>query len=505
MSELVTKPITAAELVGFAKSSTHPTTSTYYDSHERNDRPVDEESMSSDAPSLPGSNVTPWAIGLAAAMASELLLLAAFGWFHGATTPDTLSYRAVLIWPDAFAGMRHPLYGLFLEAMSPIEAHLTAIAILQATFHVMACALLFREACRFGLGAQASFSLAASAFFSQAFLLYGRQVLPEAPAFSAMIIALAAMFRWTGCAQPAKGALLCIAICSGLSIFLRPIFLAALPVMPAMTLYLTQIAGSGRPWRRTLAVAVAVCLPLLAQSTVRAFSVGDFNVVSFGGFAMAGVAGLMMEPEDVPLYPSDMRNFAGALLSKRTAAEQAGTVYATPLNSSGQRSFISAALGYFDIYARTIDHLTWGVVLTFRADGESWVQFNKRMQHFALATLFLKPERWAAWIVGGGSRFVGRAIVTNGPFVIFAILLLLTAAARPSHLAYLGTRISPRDWGTVCLFAFGWAAIGISLGLLTSFPATRYIDTAGMFLPALPLLGLIAIWPTSLLARAGTK
>jgi hypothetical protein len=37
MSELVTKPI-AAELVGFAKSSTHPTTSTFYDSHQRNAR-----------------------------------------------------------------------------------------------------------------------------------------------------------------------------------------------------------------------------------------------------------------------------------------------------------------------------------------------------------------------------------------------------------------------------------------------------------------------------------
>jgi hypothetical protein len=33
MSELVTKPIAAAELVGFAKSSTHPTTSNYYESH----------------------------------------------------------------------------------------------------------------------------------------------------------------------------------------------------------------------------------------------------------------------------------------------------------------------------------------------------------------------------------------------------------------------------------------------------------------------------------------
>jgi hypothetical protein len=57
----------------------------------------------------------------------------------------------------------------------------------------------------------------------------------------------------------------------------------------------------------------------------------------------------------------------------------------------------------------------------------------------------------------------------------------------------------------VGLFALAWAVIGISLALLTSFPATRYIDTADMFLPALPLMGLIAIWPTSLFARAGTK
>jgi hypothetical protein len=40
MSELVTKPIPGAELMGFAKGSTHPTTSTYYDEHQRNARPA---------------------------------------------------------------------------------------------------------------------------------------------------------------------------------------------------------------------------------------------------------------------------------------------------------------------------------------------------------------------------------------------------------------------------------------------------------------------------------
>jgi hypothetical protein len=261
----------------------------------------------------------------------------------------------------------------------------------------------------------------------------------------------------------------------------------------------SRLSGRRVEASQAIGLVLALMIPFVAQSTVRAFTVRDFNIVSFGGFAMAGAAGLMIEPKHLPLYPEHIRPTANKILNGRAEAEHDGRVYATPLNSKNELSFLSAAVGYFDVYARTIDHLTWGVIAGVRDGNESWVQFNKRMQEFSIATVKIVPDRWAAWIVGGSSRFVGRAFVTNAPFVIFGVAFLAVGTVRIFSRGQPKAAVSRKDWLVVVIVAAGWAIMAIGLAIVVAFPSTRYIDTADMFFPAVPLLALI--WASGVARR----
>jgi hypothetical protein len=434
-----------------------------------------------------------WPLSLGALTVAMLIVLAATGWFAGAVAIDTPSYRVALTWPGAFAELRHPLYGLVLRLYDPIENHLMAIAVSQTALHVGAVAMLFREAHRYGLGSAASFALAAAALVSQSFLFHGRQALPEAPAISAMLIAFAATLRWSGSATRSWSALCVAGVSAGAAMFLRPVFLAAVLVLPAVTLLLSFFRGRPDPLRRALWIGVVVAMPFLVQSGLRHVTLGDFNVVSFGGVQMAATAGLMIEPQHIERYPPDIRPTAQEVLRLRTEAEAAGRIYATPLNSTDTRSFLSAAVGYFDIYARTVDAFVWGELARMRQPDESWISFNKRMQAFSLATLRIVPERWLAWTIGGTSRFVGRALVTNATFVFFALACLVASAWRLLQGRQFHGSVPPRDWLIVAILSTGWAVNAIAAPILVAFPTTRYIDTAAVLIPSLVILALITV------------
>jgi hypothetical protein len=128
-----------------------------------------------------------------------------------------------------------------------------------------------------------------------------------------------------------------------------------------------------------------------------------------------------------------------------------------------------------------------------RQPDESWVAFNKRMQAFSLATMRIVPERWLAWTIGGTSRFVGRALVTNAVFVLFALACLVVGAWRLAQGRQFRASIPPQDWLIVAVLAAGWAVNAIAAPILVAFPTTRYIDTAAALIPALAIMALITV------------
>lgn len=428
---------------------------------------------------------------LCAAAAILLAMLWAIGALSGTVAPDTASYFSFIQSHSLWDGIRHPAYGMLAGWFGSSASEPGHIALLQGLMQAVAPVFLYAGARVGGVGSVGALCLAIAALLSQSGLYHLRLLLPESLAITSLIFAFAGALAASNSASAYRLLLLPIALTTGLAYLLRPTFLPAILIIPALWYALVLRNGQHPRIVRTVLLFCVIAAPFLLQSAYRWRTVGDFNIVSLGGFTMSAPAGFMLSPQIIAALPDKVRPTAQAILSAREAAEVSGQVARTPLNSAGDRSFVSAALGYFDIYARAYDDLLWGVIIKLRTPDESWVAFNRRLAKFSVATFMAAPASWAAWVVGATSRLVGRMIVTDAPMLVaLAALLIVTlpASVKRTKLGACGT-----DLPAVSLTALAWLASTGPLTVLVAFPATRYIDTSAVLLPAVPALLAAAI------------
>jgi hypothetical protein len=212
-------------------------------------------------------------------------------------------------------------------------------------------------------------------------------------------------------------------------------------------------------------------------------------VVSFGGYQMSGLAAFMLTADVVARMPEHIQPLAQSILARREQVESVGGLPVTPLNSARERSFAPTALGYFDIYARSYDELLGYVIMPLISAGDGWVASNKRLMEFSLATVRADPLDYLAWVGGATARLTGRAIATNAPMLaavaLWLAMLVLTFMRR--------RETAGEDIGAVTILALAWFACNGALPVLVTFPAARYIDSAAILLPAIPLTLAIAL------------
>jgi hypothetical protein len=423
---------------------------------------------------------------LCIAVAALMIVLAIIGSLSGKIATDTASYFAPLASSNPWGEWRHPLYGMVAGWFGASSTAPGKVAFVQGLLHAAAAFALYVGARAGGIGGIAALCLSLAALFSQSALFHVGFLLPESPAIAFLLFAFAGTLAAARSPSAFRWLLVPIGLATGLAYIMRPSFLPAIVALPALW-YLLAVRNrqTGRASRALLLVSAAA-LPLVIQSGLRWKSVGDFNIVSFGGFASSGMAGFMLTPDIIARLPGAVRPTAQAILDARTSAEDAGRIARTPFNSAGERSFVSAALGYFDIYARSYDDFIWFEIGKLRAPEESWVAFNQRLAAFSIATVTAAPLRWLAWVGGATSRLVGRMIVTNAPMLLALAALLVTALTALVRRTGLGP--SAADLVQVSAVALAWLAATGPLIVLITFPATRYIDTAAVLITAVPAL-----------------
>jgi hypothetical protein len=237
---------------------------------------------------------------------------------------------------------------------------------------------------------------------------------------------------------------------------------------------------------RAAAIFAVTAAPFFGIASLRAATVGDFNIVSFGGYAMSGLTTLILSDDTVARLPEDLRPFAAQVLAARDAGEKSGRFIGIPANASNERSYYSAALAYFDVLARTHDDMIYDVITPMRGTNESWIDFNRRLSRFALAVVRAAPARYAAWIVGGATRVVGHAFVTNLPA---ALAIVAIAIVWPWNLLVRGrsgaTAVAPPDVPVMLALAILWFIGAGILTVLMSSPSIRYIETSSVLVAPL--------------------
>ena len=432
----------------------------------------------------------PEAIGLllACALAAAAALVVS-GVVTGSFAPDTSGYFAAAASTNPWGEPRSPLYGYLAGALGANATDAGMVVLAQTLLHVVSVCIFYTGVRLAGIGRIGAFALATAALLAQSNLYHLRLLLPEAPANALLLAGLGLTLAATRSARMLAWLIVPIMLLVGAGYVLRPTQLPAIAILPALYFVLAWRRRGDRRLLPPLAFMLALALPFLAQSGVRLRAVDDFNIVSFGGYQMSGLATFMLDPPLVARLPDSVRPFAETVLARRQQAEAAGTVPATPLNSDGARAFASAALGYFDIFARGYDNVLSGVIAPLRPADASWVAWNRQLMAFSLATVLADPVRYLAWVGGATARLVGHALALNAPMLLATALWLATLL-----LAFVRRRDGTcEDAGAVSLIALAWFACNGALPVLVTFPAARYIDSAAILLPAIPLVLAIGL------------
>jgi len=396
------------------------------------------------------------------AFAATLVALHAIGLTMPWVSPDTESWLTPCSDGGCWGGPRTPFYAwLSLQDRFPLTVVVAQFAAL------LGAALLLCHGVRTAGGSSAAGCATGIAVVtSNVVLLWARAILPEAFAHAALIAALG----FTLMRRPGTAGALVAGAC-----LLKPAFLPFAVVTPLLSMLIHRRRG-------VLRLVTSETLILLAVALMRYRLAGDFNIVSFGGFQVAGIAALLVTPDLAVHLPGPYQAMATEIIERRSTLIAAGQALPIPLNSHGVRSFASAALGYYDILARTYDPVLYDAVRPLRGTGESWAHFNARLQHFTLAVITLRPTAYVAWVVGGLMRAAGRIAVFN-PALLVCVAGCLLTRWRATWLSQ-DRRIL---FGLVGI----WLPASIVPSVMLSFPAGRYIDSAGMLLAALPLYELL--------------
>jgi hypothetical protein len=417
---------------------------------------------------------------LSAMTALSVAILAATGQFAPRVLPDTGGYLRIVGFPAMLAEPRTPLYGWVVAALDLGGSSHMAVPAFQIATYLAAVWLLVARLRRYGLSAPAALSTGAALMFANALLIDASWVHPELLSITCALVAIAGTVELAA-GDASRRAWLMVCAGAGCAYVLRPSFLLLAAALPALYAVLRALRRDDLRLARAVAIFALSAAPFLGIATLRAATVGDFNIVSFGGYAMSGVATLILADDTLPRLPDDVRPYAAQVLAARRAGEDSGRLIGIPRNSDGERSYYSAALTYFDVLARTHDDMIYDIITPTRAPNESWIDFNRRLTRFCVAVVRAAPARYAAWVAGAATRVVGRSFAANIPA---ALALLAIAVLWPWHL-FVRRRVgvsapSPLDVPVMVVLAPLWLVGSGILTMLMSAPSTRYVETASL-------------------------
>lgn len=418
--------------------------------------------------------------------------------------PDSVDYLRPLLWPDSLAGFRTPFFGLFASLLGGVGNGYMFVPLANAAALFAATFLLFNAAKQFGLSDTAASALTLPILVGNPVLLFLDYVHPEIVAIACMLAAIASVIRI--CSEaPLRRYHVLLAVGAGASYLLKPAFLIFILVLPVLAFLLSRLQGS-RSVASSLCQAVLVlslsAVAFVGYAGVRASVVGEFNIVSFGGYASSGLSGLMITPETIVRLPERHRPLAQAILQQRDVLAARGDMLPIPYNSDKQRSFTSAALGYFDVLARSYDNVVHDIVVRQMQPGESWLAFNARLQDFLVAVIKADPKAYLAWIVGASTRVVGLITITNAAFMLsslaLAALFIVSLIRGRTTTVSISERVEAppgRDVAALLVIVGLYTLANWLPMVLVSFPARRYVDTAGLLLAAVPFFAVLRLWP----------
>jgi hypothetical protein len=268
-------------------------------------------------------------------------------------------------------------------------------------------------------------------------------------------------------------------------------------------------AEAGTPlWKLAVGLLIACWVPYLSYCTLRAVTVGHFGLVSFGGRNLIGIAGQFMTPDLARRLPDDLRPVAVGFLERRKEIithlwETKFTSYlATDWQPVPRRA---SGLNYQAVdkmYGPTINVYAY-LLRALGCDDEA--RLNRELTRISRAVLRSYPTLYLAWVGKAFWNGLGTLVadtLSPRPLTLVAALLALFGLVHVVRTSWAGTPPgaagvpgpAARALPVVFLIAVSFALSKLILVILVEVPIARYLDAAGVFLPAIPMAALVSRW-----------
>jgi hypothetical protein len=429
---------------------------------------------------------------LPAAMVAVVALLAAIHHLNPHLVVDTPQYlgAAHVSWPGLLAGMRLPLYGWIVDGLTLGAHNYRLVPLVQTALFFFAAFALYRACIALRLSRAAALALALSVVLSDLLLFWANALIPEIFGAAFAILALSCALRMVrGDRIVLNLAFYSAALC--LAYVFRPIYVPQILAMPIIAVVLSRLIEQRWNPRLGAAMLAAGLAPFLALSAIRADEVSDFNIVSFAGYQMSGMASQMMVRDGVARLPADIRPLALRIAQARETMIARRELVPEMPDAAGRREFFSRAVNYYDTFALNYDIILWRGILGLREPNQSWVDFNRQLQRYSFQVIRAMPQRYLGWVIGGAVRLTGQILILNPPLQLATLLLIALCGAwivrgRPRHL------FSPVLIGEVSEFHVLLVVVPVytvavaALPVLMTYPAARYVACTEILLAALP-------------------
>jgi hypothetical protein len=454
--------------------------------------------------------------------------------------PDSVDYveQSSVSLTEGLTRIRPVGYPLLLKGIHLFSPSFTALPTCQFAVHTLAIFVFYVGLRSMGGSGWLAMAVASSLFYSNTLLIDGPMLMADAPAASLAVMSIGALLLVVSHPASVIGWL-----ALGLGVFLayqfRPAYLFLVPLVPLLGALLLGLISPSSKYlrlRKRLALGLAaVCfLPLLAFCSFRWALVGHFGLVSFNGIALVGVAGPFLNDSLVPELPDDLQPLARRMLEKRRQLAE----WKAPVDDGRREDAVAVAVNHLraglkepiyhdhlgprgvtltlrelarkiDARAYALDQTVWIVAhpAAFELYGDDNVLINERLSALSWAIVKAKPVDYLIWTAKSFVYGVIMVLINS-----YALILLLSSVAllfviqRLCHLIQhlrLGStptktdRVARPDYAlelnVLLLIALSYALASLALMVIVQTPIFRYTDAAGIFLPAVAMVGIFAV------------
>lgn len=399
-------------------------------------------------------------------------------------------------WTAALSDQRTPGYPLFLRATMGLLANRAFVPLAHYAAYALGGFAMLWGLFRLTGECWPSFAAAMSLFATNILHRYAATIATDTLAAAAALCVIGLLCGYLGSPRRSRrrlAPLLALAIFTAWQI--RPAYLCLVPLVPLLGVLLTN--GSPPtprdvPTPRRLAVTLTVLavIPLLGWCLLRWCVVGQFGVVAFGGYNLAGIAGQFLDDDLVPRLSPAHWPLALAALEERNHLPPR-----TIQMPEADRLNYSRMEANYDI---TI----WSILTPAaqRLYGPNPRDINPELRKLSLEIIRKRPGDYATWLAKSLRQSV-RLILSDFAFNPAGFLLLLTGSlalliAQSTPAAFSPPR--PHTLRAILLIALLYAAAQIAITILVCPPLGRFTDAASLFVPSLATL-LTLHWSRSAL------